>query len=76
MTSHPNRKRAPYTATIGGQMWADGPAQQFPSIKACRDWAESYGDTADWCAIADTSGTIVARHQRDRSTNGWYRAEC
>lgn len=64
-----------YTATISGASWAVGPTARFPTIRACRDWAEDYGTTADRCEI-ECGGTIVGMHARDTSGNGmrWFRA--
>jgi hypothetical protein len=74
MTNHPNRSRTPYTAEIGGSSWAQGPTARFATIRECREFAESYGDAADWCTITDSKGREVARHVRDRAGRGWYRA--
>jgi hypothetical protein len=50
---------------------------QFPSIRECRAYAESYGDTADWCEISDAQGRVVASHRRDKNSDGmrWFRAQ-
>ena len=75
MTNHPNRSRGPYTAEIGGASWAQGPVQQFATIREARAWAEGYGDTADRCTITDTKGSVVASHRRNpNAPGGWYRA--
>lgn len=75
MTNHPNRSKGPYTATIGGGSWAQGPTTKFDTIRACRLWAEEHGDSADYCSITDRRGLEIARHQRDPSTGKWYRAQ-
>lgn len=77
MTNHPNRGRGPYTAEIGGHSWSHGPQNEFATIRECRNWAESYGTTADWCVIYDRAGRKVAEHRRDTSGSGmrWFRAQ-
>lgn len=76
MTNHPNRRRGPYTAEIGGASWAQGPRAEFATIREARAWAEEYGTTADRCVIRDAKGREVARHCRDRNGDGtrWFRA--
>ena len=75
MTNHPNRSRGPYTAQMGGASWAQGPAQQFATIRECRAWAEEHGDSADYCAVTDAKGRVVASHRRDpNAPGGWFRA--
>jgi hypothetical protein len=65
-----------YTATIGGSSWHTGPVAEFPTIRACRAWAEEYGTTADYCTITDAKGREVASHRRDpNAPGGWYRAQ-
>lgn len=70
------RCRHTYRATLGGSGWSRGPVHDFPTITAARRWAEAYGGTADWCAIADLCGNTVAEHRRDPNGDGmnWYRA--
>lgn len=65
-----------YTARVSGHSWSVGPTAEFPTITACRKWAEEYGTTADWCSIEDSKGREVACHRRDSSKDGtrWYRA--
>jgi hypothetical protein len=76
MVNHPNRNRGPYTAEIGGHTWSKGPVAQFPTIRECRTYAESYGTTADFCMVIDATGWIVLSYRRDTSGAGtrWYRA--
>ena len=64
-----------YTAEIGGPSWAKGPCATFPTIRQCRDYAESYGTTADYCYIYNARGRLVAAHHRERYADGtsWYR---
>lgn len=66
----------PYTARIEGRAWSIGPTATLPTITACRQWAEDYGDTADRCMITDHLGRLVGVHARDRNGTGrrWYRA--
>lgn len=40
-----------YIAVLGGSSWAIGPVTEHATITEARHWAESYGTTADWCAI-------------------------
>ncbi len=75
MTNHPSRNRGPYTAQIGGSSWSLGPSAEFPTIRACRGWAEEYGDTADYCTITDAKGNIVGSHRLNPNAPGcWFRA--
>jgi hypothetical protein len=74
MANHPNRGRGPYTAEIGGGSWAQGPVQQFATIREARAWAEEYGSTADRCTITDAKGRKVGEHRRDGSSGRWFRA--
>lgn len=68
-------KRSRYKAEIGGHSWAQGPAAEFPTIRECREWAEEYGTTADYCHIYDSLGRLVAEHRRNpNSPGGWFRA--
>ena len=41
-----------------------------------RAYAESYGDTADWCEISDAQGRVIGHH-RDKNGDGmrWFRAQ-
>lgn len=65
-----------YTAHVSGHSWSVGPTAEFPTITACRRWAEEYGTTADWCTITDAKGRKVGEHRRDPNGDGtrWYRA--
>lgn len=76
MSNHPNRPRGPYRAELFGSSWAQGPVVVFPTIRAARAWAESYGTTADSCTIRDCKERIVGEHQRSTSGDGtrWFRA--
>lgn len=76
MANHPSRSRGPYIAHVGGARSMFAPIQ-FPSIRECRAYAESYGDTADWCEISDAQGRVVASHRRDKNSDGmrWFRAQ-
>ena len=71
-TGHPER----YEAHVGGGSWHQGPRGFFNTIKAAREWAESYGTTADWCEIKSRSGRVVAKHCRDTNSvrqGDWFR---
>jgi hypothetical protein len=76
MTNHPSRRRGPYTAEIGGSFWSQGPKGEFATMRECRQFAESFGTTADHCAIYDAKGRLIASHRRDRNGDGtiWFRA--
>lgn len=75
MANHPNRSRGPYAAEIGGHSWVRGPQAEFRTIRECREWAEEYGTTADWCRITDGRGRVVGEHRRNpNAPGGWYRA--
>jgi hypothetical protein len=65
-----------YTAEVGGHSWSVGPTAEFPTITACREWAEEYGTTADWCIITDSKGREVGKHMRstEGAGNCWFRA--
>jgi hypothetical protein len=62
-------------AELFGNAWTIGPSETFATITEARSWAESYGTTADSCAIY-RAGRLVGRHVRDTAGNGmrWYRA--
>jgi hypothetical protein len=78
MVNHPNRSRGPYIAYMGGSSWKIGPHAEFPTIRDCRAYAESYGTTADWCIVVPVKGADkVAEFKRDTSKDGtcWYRVE-
>lgn len=68
-----------YFAAINGASWAHGPVGHFDTIKQARKWAESFGDTADECAIFRVLAKrmrLVAVYKRDSNGNGqrWFRA--
>ena len=65
-----------YTAEMFGASWSQGPRAEFSTIREAREWAESYGTTADSCTISDASGKPVAVHRRDPNGNGhtWFEA--
>ena len=66
-----------YTAEVFGSSWSRGPVAKFDTIDECRDFAESYGTTADSCTVTDADGEVVARFVRDRNGNGmdWFEAQ-
>ena len=68
---------ARYRAELSGSSWRQGPAAEFDTVREARQWAESYGTTADSCTIRDAKGREVGLHCRDISGNGmrWFRAE-
>lgn len=76
MPGMPARSRRPYTANVGGGSRARGPVQQFQTLRECKEWAESYGCTAEWCVVEDAKGRRVAEYRRDTSCRGerWFRA--
>ena len=69
-------KTKKYIAYLGGSSWAKGPVSEFDTITECRNWAESYGNTADHCNVYTQSGKQVASHRRDNNGNGmdWFKA--
>lgn len=54
---------------------------EFDTITAARQWAESYGATADKCLVfraqRGAPDRIVAAHTRDTSNDGtrWFKAQ-
>jgi hypothetical protein len=71
----PKTNRPRYKAKIGGQSRARSTVAQFSTIRECREWAEEYGTTADYCLIMDSKGRLVAEHRRNpNSPGGWFRA--
>ena len=52
-----------YTAEISGHSWRQGPVAEFDTVREARQWAESYGTTADSCTIRDAKG--------GRAMSGW-----
>lgn len=40
MSNHPNRPRGPYTASLSGASWKQGPQAEFATVRECRAWAE------------------------------------
>ena len=60
-----------YHAEIGGHSWSRGPRATFGSIAECGEWAEEYGDTADWCRVTNADGQERATFRR--GPEGWYR---
>lgn len=70
------KKRGPYVAEVGGHSWSRNPRAEFETVRECRDWAESYGGTADYCSIYDANSVLVGRHRCDPSGRGqrWFRA--
>jgi hypothetical protein len=55
-----------YTAEVGGHSIGSSPARPVGTITEGREYAESYGTTADWCNIY-RGLRIVASHRRDAS---------
>jgi hypothetical protein len=64
-----------FRAELSGSTIAYTLPTYFDTITAARHWAQSYGTTADACAIFHgTSTKLVARHVRNPTTNRWYKA--
>ena len=68
-----------YLAILTGSSIRNDIRAEFSTITECREWAESYGTTADVCNIWTTSvknPRNVAWHRRDTNGNGmnWFRA--
>ncbi len=54
----------------------NGACAEFDTVRECRQWAQTHGNTADRCTIETTArGHIIAAHRRDTAGNGrhWYR---
>jgi hypothetical protein len=75
MTSHPNRSRGPYIATVSqnGGDWSE--SKEFQTIRQCRDWAEEFGQRTDRCVITDNKRRTIALHIRRTQSNAWYAAD-
>lgn len=65
-----------YHASLYGSSIRDSIDNAFETITAAREWAETYGNTADYCVITTASGKVVASHVRDTSGDGmtWRKA--
>lgn len=59
-----------YTAEIFGSSWTRGPTAEFATVTEARQWAESYGNTADSCTIS-FNDRAIAWHRRD-SDGQWH----
>ena len=70
-TGHPEK----YVAQVSGSAFSRGPVAYFNTVTEAREWAESYGTTADDCIITDRSGRLVGSHRRDSNGDGsrWFR---
>lgn len=64
-----------YTAQMGGASWSRGPQASFESVKDARQWAESYGNTADFCRIYDSNGRMIEEYCRSMTSGAWYNAD-
>lgn len=60
-----------FTATL----WPQALSADCNTITEARQWAESYGTTADQCVIRNRRGDVVAVHMRDHNDNGlrWFK---
>lgn len=67
-----------YLAILTGSSIRNDIRAEFNTIRECRNWAESYGTTADVCNIwtGKNFDKNVAWHRRDTNGNGmrWFRA--
>jgi len=53
----------------------DGVEIPFQTLTEARQWAESYGTTANSCHVYARSGRLVAAYHRDPNGDGtrWYK---
>jgi len=59
-----------YIATM-----SNNDTKSFNKITSARKWAESYGNTESYCAIANGKGKVVAMHRYTCQSGGyWYKA--
>ncbi|EJW12610.1 hypothetical protein A33M_1893 [Rhodovulum sp. PH10] len=72
MSSDSSRRRAQYSAEIGGASCSRGPKAEFGSIRDARARAEAYRKTADWCEVKDVSGKVVGTHRRSGDRWRWW----
>lgn len=66
--------RGYYNAEVGGP--AGRVLCAFRTVGECREWATSFGTTADWCVIRDWKGRKVGEHRRtlaNAPADRWYR---
>lgn len=64
--------RGLYKAEVGGAS-VRVRSVEFRTISECREFAESFGSTADWCTICDWKGRQVGEHRRVSHNAEWYR---
>lgn len=64
--------RGLYKAEVGGASMRVSSAS-FRTISECREFAEFFGSTADWCTIYDWKGRTVGEHRREGHKAEWYR---
>ncbi len=76
MTISNRRAYPPFAAYMHGSSMSRSPKAEFNRIRDAREWAESYGTTADSCTLDGANGVAVGRHMRDRNGDGtrWFRA--
>jgi len=68
--------RGLYKAEVGGAS-VRVRCVEFRTVRECREFAESFGSTADWCNIYDWKGRKVGEHRRtlaNAPADRWYRA--
>jgi hypothetical protein len=64
--------RGLYKAEVGGPSGRVRDVE-FRTVRECREFAEGFGSTADWCVIRDWKGRKVGEHRRVRHNADWYR---
>lgn len=64
--------KGPYVARLYGYKFGAGPSKKCLTVTAAREWAESFGSGAKFCAIMDRSMMVVGKHVRGE--HGWGRA--
>jgi len=67
---------APYRAVMSSWPNMRGPVATFRTIRACGQWAESFGAAWDRCVVTDREYRRVAEFRRDLrcAIPSWFRA--
>jgi hypothetical protein len=64
--------RGLYKAEVGGAS-VRVRCVEFRTVRECREFAEGFGSTADWCNIYDWKGRKVGEHRRHGAFPSWFR---
>ena len=78
LANHPRdsrRNRGPYRAVMFSWPNTRGPEATFRTIRACGQWAESFGAAWDRCVVTDREYRRVAEFRRDLrpAISSWFR---